>query len=88
MPLYLTLTYSHTACVKFWHELTFRISRVLPEQLNNYKDVSFMEIREQVIVPLGYGKFVRSDKIVALEPIEDGPGGCYSLDGHGYVIGF
>ncbi|HHY71323.1 MAG TPA: hypothetical protein GX519_06725, partial [Thermoanaerobacterales bacterium] len=33
-----------------------------------------MEIREQVIVPLGYGKFVRSDKIVALEPIEDGRG--------------
>lgn len=40
------------------------------------KDVDFMEIREQIIVPLGYGKFVRSDKIVALEPIEDdrGPG--------------
>ncbi|RJX23420.1 MAG: hypothetical protein C4554_10975 [Dethiobacter sp.] len=35
-----------------------------------------MEIREHVIVPLGYGKFVRSDKIIALEPIEDnrGPG--------------
>ena len=33
-----------------------------------------MEIREQVIVPLGYGKSVRSDKIVALEPIEDGRG--------------
>ena len=33
-----------------------------------------MEIREQVIVPLGYGKYVRSDKIVALEPIEDGRG--------------
>ena len=35
-----------------------------------------MEIREQVIVPLGYGKFVRSDKVIALEPIEDnrGPG--------------
>jgi len=35
-----------------------------------------MEIREQIIVPLGYGKFVRSDKIVAIEPIEDdrGPG--------------
>jgi len=30
-----------------------------------------MEIRENIIVPLGYGKFVRSDKIVALEPIED-----------------
>ncbi len=35
-----------------------------------------MNIKEQVIVPLGYGKFVRSDKIIALEPIEDdrGPG--------------
>ncbi len=35
-----------------------------------------MEMREQVIIPLGYGKFVRSDKIIALEPIEDnrGPG--------------
>ncbi|MGI5822894.1 MAG: hypothetical protein ACOX6Z_03005 [Dethiobacteria bacterium] len=35
-----------------------------------------MEIREQVIIPLGYGKFVRSDKVIALEPIEDnrGPG--------------
>lgn len=35
-----------------------------------------MEIRQNVIIPLGYGKFVRSDKIVALEPIEEerGPG--------------
>jgi hypothetical protein len=35
-----------------------------------------MEIREHVIVPLGYGKFVRADRIIALEPIEDdrGPG--------------
>ena len=35
-----------------------------------------MEIRENVIIPLGYGKFVRSDKIIALEPIEEnrGPG--------------
>ncbi|WP_184310743.1 hypothetical protein [Anaerosolibacter carboniphilus] len=35
-----------------------------------------MDVKENVIVPLGYGKFVRSDKIVALEPIEDerGPG--------------
>jgi len=35
-----------------------------------------MELRENVIVPLGYGKYVRSDKIVALERIEDdrGPG--------------
>jgi len=35
-----------------------------------------MEVKQNVIVPLGYGKFVRSDKIVALDPIEDerGPG--------------
>lgn len=35
-----------------------------------------MEIRENSMVPLGYGKFVRSDKIVSLEPIENerGPG--------------
>ncbi|HSH35901.1 hypothetical protein [Schnuerera sp.] len=35
-----------------------------------------MEIRENTIIPLGYGKFVRSDKIVALDPIEEkrGPG--------------
>lgn len=35
-----------------------------------------MEIRKNLIVPLGYGKFVRSDKIIALEPIEEnrGPG--------------
>ncbi|MGF7060927.1 hypothetical protein [Brassicibacter mesophilus] len=35
-----------------------------------------MEIRRNIIVPLGYGKFIRSDKIIALEPIESnrGPG--------------
>lgn len=35
-----------------------------------------MEIRENVMVPLGYGKFARSDKIISLQPIEDerGPG--------------
>lgn len=35
-----------------------------------------MEIRKNVIVPLGYGKYVRSDKVTVLEPIEDdrGPG--------------
>ena len=35
-----------------------------------------MEIRENIIIHLGYGKFVRSDKIIALEPIEKdrGPG--------------
>lgn len=35
-----------------------------------------MEIRKNDLIPLGYGKFVRSDKIIALEPIEEdrGPG--------------
>lgn len=35
-----------------------------------------MEIRENVIVPLGYGKFMRADKIIGLQPIEEnrGPG--------------
>jgi hypothetical protein len=35
-----------------------------------------LEVRENIIIPLGYGKFVRSDKIIALEPIEvdRGPG--------------
>jgi hypothetical protein len=35
-----------------------------------------MDIKEGVMVPLGYGKFARSDKIISLEPIEDerGPG--------------
>lgn len=35
-----------------------------------------MEIKENIIIHLGYGKFVRSDKIIALEPIEGnrGPG--------------
>ncbi|NLS45360.1 MAG: hypothetical protein GX969_06450 [Firmicutes bacterium] len=35
-----------------------------------------MEVREQAIVPLGYGKYARSDKIIALDPIETdrGPG--------------
>lgn len=35
-----------------------------------------MEIRKNDIIPLGYGKFVRSDKITALEPVEEdrGPG--------------
>jgi hypothetical protein len=35
-----------------------------------------MEIRRNEIIPLGYGKYYRSDKIVGLEPIEDdrGPG--------------
>lgn len=35
-----------------------------------------MEVRQNQVVPLGYGKYVRSDKIIGLEPIEDerGPG--------------
>lgn len=35
-----------------------------------------MDVKENVMVPLGYGKFARSDKIISLEPIEDerGPG--------------
>jgi hypothetical protein len=35
-----------------------------------------LESRQNVIVALGYGKFARSDKIIAIEPIEDdrGPG--------------
>lgn len=37
-----------------------------------------MEVRPNVVVSLGYGKYLRADKIVGLEPIEDhdnrGPG--------------
>ncbi|HAI88016.1 MAG TPA: hypothetical protein DCL63_13610 [Firmicutes bacterium] len=35
-----------------------------------------MEVRENAIVPLGYGKYVRAIRIIALDPIEDdrGPG--------------
>lgn len=37
-----------------------------------------MEVRPNVLVSLGYGKYLRADKIVGLEPIEDhdnrGPG--------------
>lgn len=39
-----------------------------------FEDVISVEIREGVIVPLGYGKYVRSDKIIALEPIEEDRG--------------
>ena len=39
-----------------------------------------MEIRSNAIVPLGYGKYARADKIIALDPIEEesqrGPGGA------------
>ncbi len=30
-----------------------------------------MEVRRNAIVPLGYGKYFRADKIVGLEPIEE-----------------
>ena len=33
-----------------------------------------MEIRRNEIIPLGYGKYYRSDNIVGLEPIEDDRG--------------
>lgn len=33
-----------------------------------------MEIRKNEIIPLGYGKYYRSDKIVGLEPIGDDRG--------------
>ncbi|MDP4110287.1 MAG: hypothetical protein Q8878_09705, partial [Bacillota bacterium] len=35
-----------------------------------------MEVKTNNIIPLGLGKFARSDRIIALEPIEDdrGPG--------------
>lgn len=33
-----------------------------------------MDVRPGVLVPLGYGKYFRSDKIVGLEPIEEGRG--------------
>ncbi len=35
-----------------------------------------MEVRDDAVVPLGYGKYVRADRIIALVPIEDdrGPG--------------
>jgi hypothetical protein len=33
-----------------------------------------MRIEKSIMVPLGYGKYVRSDRIVSLEPIEEGRG--------------
>jgi hypothetical protein len=33
-----------------------------------------MRIEKGVMVALGYGKYVRSDRVVALEPIEEGRG--------------
>lgn len=49
---------------------------MLYQKSRNYERGGFMEVRENIMVPLGYGKFVRSDKIVSLLPIEDdrGPG--------------
>jgi hypothetical protein len=46
------------------------------EILLSQKGERQLEIKENIMVPLGYGKFARSDKIVSLEPIEDdrGPG--------------
>jgi hypothetical protein len=39
-----------------------------------------LRIREYVIVPLGYGKFIKAGKIIAPEPIEDnGPSHCHCL---------
>jgi hypothetical protein len=33
-----------------------------------------MEIRKDLMIPLGYGKYFRSDKIIGLEPIEESRG--------------
>lgn len=33
-----------------------------------------MEIRKDLMIPLGYGKYFRSDKIIGLEPIEENRG--------------
>src|SRR5215470_3941093 len=37
-----------------------------------------MKVEKGIMVPLGYGKFFRSEKIVGLEPVEEGrgPGRC------------
>ncbi len=32
------------------------------------------KVEKGIMVPLGYGKFFRSEKIVGLEPLEDGRG--------------
>lgn len=41
-----------------------------------YKGVIHMRVHSGVLVPLGYGKYVRSDQVVAIMPIEEerGPG--------------
>lgn len=33
-----------------------------------------MEIKKDILIPLGYGKYIRSDKVVALEPITENRG--------------
>src|SRR5438045_3163076 len=33
-----------------------------------------MKVEKDLMVPLGYGKFFRSEKIVGLEPVEEGRG--------------
>jgi hypothetical protein len=33
-----------------------------------------MKVEQGIMVPLGYGKFFRSEKIVGLEPVEEGRG--------------
>jgi len=33
-----------------------------------------MKVEKGIMVPLGYGKFFRSEKIVGLEPVEEGRG--------------
>lgn len=33
-----------------------------------------MEIKKDILVPLGYGKYIRSDRIVAIEPITENRG--------------
>ena len=56
-----------------WHNYQ-RMGEITDKVLG--RDWSNLEIRQNIIIPLGYGKFVRSDKIIALEPIEEdrGPG--------------
>jgi len=33
-----------------------------------------MKVEKGIMVPLGYGKFFRSEKLVGLEPVEEGRG--------------
>ena len=43
---------------------------------NNISLHAYMKIKSSVLVPLGFGKYVRSDRVTALVPIEEdrGPG--------------